>query len=212
LDNRGIRNQDFSWFYLFSKRLLDVVCSILGIIVTLPITVLVALAIFIDDWGPIFYTQQRIGKDGKVFHIFKFRSMDVNADEEKKELEQLNEIEGAMFKMSEDPRVTKVGKFIRKHSIDELPQLLNVLIGDMSLVGPRPPLPEEVAQYSEKDKERLLVKPGCTGLWQVSGRNSLDFNQMVDLDLRYINHANLLLDTKICFKTVWIMIAPNDAY
>jgi lipopolysaccharide/colanic/teichoic acid biosynthesis glycosyltransferase len=212
LDNRGIRNQDFSWFYLFSKRLLDVVCSILGIIVTLPITVLVALAIFIDDWGPIFYTQQRIGKDGKVFHIFKFRSMDVNADEEKKELEQLNEIEGAMFKMSEDPRVTKVGKFIRKHSIDELPQLLNVLIGDMSLVGPRPPLPEEVAQYSEKDKERLLVKPGCTGLWQVSGRNSLDFDQMVDLDLRYINHANLLLDAKICFKTVWIMIAPNDAY
>ena len=123
-----------------------------------------------------------------------------------------NEVNGAMFKMSNDPRVTRVGCFIRRHSIDELPQLINVLLGNMTVVGPRPPLPEEVDQYSQHDKERLKVKPGCTGLWQVSGRNSLDFDEMVELDIDYIEHASLLLDVKICFKTVWIMIYPNEAY
>lgn len=138
--------------------------------------------------------------------------MVLDADKQKEKLLDLNEIDGAMFKIAEDPRITKVGKFIRKHSIDELPQLINVLIGDMTIVGPRPPLPEEVEKYSKMDMERLLVKPGCTGLWQVSGRNQLSFSEMVDLDLKYINNASWGLDIKICLKTIWIMFCPNDAY
>lgn len=198
--------------YFFVKRLFDILISLIGLIITLPITIPTILAIKIDDRGPIFYTQTRVGLNGKCFYIFKFRSMIINADEKSKELNELNEISGAMFKIKEDPRVTKVGKFLRKHSIDELPQLLNVLLGDMSLVGPRPPLPEEVARYSEHDLQRLIIKPGCTGLWQVSGRNALSFSEMVDLDLDYIQHAGLFLDIKICLKTVWIMICPNNAY
>ena len=199
-------------FYLFVKRVFDILISLFGLIISLPVTIPVMIAIKLEDGGPIFYTQTRVGKDGEHFAIFKFRSMITNADAKKKELQDLNEIDGAMFKMSEDPRVTKVGKFIRKHSIDELPQLINVLIGDMAVVGPRPPLTEEVAKYTNHDLKRLMVKPGCTGLWQVSGRNSLSFAEMVDLDLDYIKHASFLLDCEICIKTIWIMICPNDAY
>lgn len=202
----------YSNFYLTVKRLFDIAASLFALLITLPLTLVVSLCIYLDDRGPIFYTQKRIGKDGKPFRIYKFRSMCQNADAKKRELTEQNEVNGAMFKMSNDPRVTRVGCFIRRHSIDELPQLINVLLGNMTVVGPRPPLPEEVAQYSEHDKERLKVKPGCTGLWQVSGRNSLDFDEMVELDIDYIEHASLLLDMKICFKTVWIMIYPNEAY
>ncbi|KPN80168.1 MULTISPECIES: sugar transferase [Lactobacillaceae] len=202
----------YSNFYLTVKRLFDIAASLFALLITLPLTLVVSLCIYLDDRGPIFYTQERIGKDGKPFRIYKFRSMCQNADAKKRELTEQNEVNGAMFKMSNDPRVTRVGCFIRRHSIDELPQLINVLLGNMTVVGPRPPLPEEVAQYSEHDKERLKVKPGCTGLWQVSGRNSLDFDEMVELDIDYIEHASLLLDMKICFKTVWIMIYPNEAY
>lgn len=186
--------------------------SLIGIIVSLPITLFVIIAIKIEDGGPAFYSQKRIGKGKNEFKIFKFRSMVINADKVKENLLEQNEVDGAMFKMSEDPRITKVGKFIRKHSIDEIPQLINVLIGDMSIVGPRPPLPEEVAKYTKHDFKRLSVKPGCTGLWQVSGRNSLSFDEMVELDMRYINEASMLMDLKICVKTLWIMIWPNDAY
>ncbi|KOY78703.1 sugar transferase [Apilactobacillus kunkeei] len=202
----------YSNFYLTVKRLFDIAASLFALLITLPLTLVVSLCIYLDDRGPIFYTQERIGKDGKPFRIYKFRSMCQNADAKKKELTEQNEVNGAMFKMSNDPRVTRVGCFIRRHSIDELPQLINVLLGNMTVVGPRPPLPEEVDQYSQHDKERLKVKPGCTGLWQVSGRNSLDFDEMVELDIDYIEHACLLLDMKICFKTVWIMIYPNEAY
>ncbi|CAI2646474.1 putative sugar transferase EpsL [Apilactobacillus kunkeei] len=202
----------YSNFYLTVKRLFDIAASLFALLITLPLTLVVSLCIYLDDRGPIFYTQERIGKDGKPFRIYKFRSMCQNADAKKKELTEQNEVNGAMFKMSNDPRVTRVGCFIRRHSIDELPQLINVLLGNMIVVGPRPPLPEEVDQYSQHDKERLKVKPGCTGLWQVSGRNSLDFDEMVELDIDYIEHASLLLDVKICFKTVWIMIYPNEAY
>ncbi|CAI2654666.1 putative sugar transferase EpsL [Apilactobacillus kunkeei] len=202
----------YSNFYLTVKRLFDIAASLFALLITLPLTLVVSLCIYLDDRGPIFYTQERIGKDGKPFRIYKFRSMCQNADAKKKELTEQNEVNGAMFKMSNDPRVTRVGCFIRRHSIDELPQLINVLLGNMTVVGPRPPLPEEVDQYSQHDKERLKVKPGCTGLWQVSGRNSLDFDEMVELDIDYIEHASLLLDVKICFKTVWIMIYPNEAY
>ncbi|CAI2651912.1 sugar transferase [Apilactobacillus kunkeei] len=202
----------YSNFYLTVKRLFDIAASLFALLITLPLTLVVSLCIYLDDRGPIFYTQERIGKDGKPFRIYKFRSMCQNADAKKKELTEQNEVNGAMFKMSNDPRVTRVGCFIRRHSIDELPQLINVLLGNMTVVGPRPPLPEEVNQYSKHDKERLKVKPGCTGLWQVSGRNSLDFDEMVELDINYIEHASLLLDMKICFKTIWIMIYPNEAY
>ncbi|CAI2645610.1 putative sugar transferase EpsL [Apilactobacillus kunkeei] len=202
----------YSNFYLTVKRLFDIAASLFALLITLPLILVVSLCIYLDDRGPIFYTQERIGKDGKPFRIYKFRSMCQNADAKKKELTEQNEVNGAMFKMSNDPRVTRVGCFIRRHSIDELPQLINVLLGNMTVVGPRPPLPEEVNQYSKHDKERLKVKPGCTGLWQVSGRNSLDFDEMVELDIDYIEHASLLLDMKICFKTIWIMIYPNEAY
>lgn len=202
----------YSNFYLTVKRLFDIAASLFALLITLPLTLVVSLCIYLDDRGPIFYTQERIGKDGKPFRIYKFRSMCQNADAKKKELTEQNEVNGAMFKMSNDPRVTRVGCFIRRHSIDELPQLINVLLGNMTVVGPRPPLPEEVNQYSKHDIERLKVKPGCTGLWQVSGRNSLDFDEMVELDINYIEHASLLLDMKICFKTIWIMIYPNEAY
>ncbi|WP_203621324.1 sugar transferase [Apilactobacillus nanyangensis] len=198
--------------YLFFKRFLDILVSLLGIIVSLPITIVVMIAIKIEDGGPVFYAQKRIGRNKTEFLIFKFRSMVIDADKVKENLMGQNEIDGAMFKMAEDPRITKVGRFIRKHSIDEIPQLLNVLIGDMSIVGPRPPLPEEVAKYTDYDLKRLCVKPGCTGLWQVSGRNSLNFDEMVELDMKYIKKSSMLLDLKICFKTIWIMIWPNDAY
>lgn len=209
IDNNSL---SFRKSYLFSKRLGDIIISLLGLIISSPVTLLVSFLIKLEDGGSIFYTQTRIGKDGEKFSIYKFRSMVLDADKQKEKLMDLNEIDGAMFKIAEDPRITKIGKFIRKHSIDELPQLINVLIGDMTIVGPRPPLPEEVSKYSKTDMERLLVKPGCTGLWQVSGRNQLSFSEMVDLDLKYINNASLKMDMKICLKTIWIMFCPNDAY
>lgn len=144
--------------------------------------------------------------------MYKFRSMIVDADDRLKDLLDKNEIEGAMFKMKQDPRVTKVGEFIRKYSIDELPQLVNVLLGHMSLVGPRPPLPYEVEEYTEHDLLRLKVKPGCTGLWQISGRNDVSFHEMVELDLQYIAHRGIFLDIYVLFKTVAVFIHPNAAY
>jgi lipopolysaccharide/colanic/teichoic acid biosynthesis glycosyltransferase len=138
--------------------------------------------------------------------------MCVDAEEKLKELKKYNEVEGAMFKMKHDPRVTKIGHFIRHYSIDELPQLFNVLAGDMSLVGPRPPLPRELKEYTEYDKQRLYVVPGCTGLWQVSGRNDVGFHEMVELDLQYIRRSGILYDLGIMFKTIKIMVFPNGAY
>ena len=144
--------------------------------------------------------------------MYKFRSMIVDADKKLEDLLEKNEVDGAMFKMKHDPRITKVGRFTRKHSLDELPQLWNVLIGDMTLVGPRPPLEREVANYSEYDKQRLIVKPGCTGLWQISGRNSMGFDEMVELDLLYIERRNLIFDIYVIIKTFAIIVMPNDAY
>lgn len=206
------RSNIYSNFYFTSKRIFDVCISLIALVITLPITLVTSIFIYLEDRGPILYTQDRIGKNGRTFKIYKFRSMCVDADSKKNDLITMNEVKGAMFKISSDPRVTKVGFFIRRHSIDELPQLFNVLRGDMSLVGPRPPLPEEVEKYTDYDKKRLVVKPGCTGLWQISGRNSLDFNEMVDLDIKYIRNAGLFLDIEICFMTIWIMIIPNDAF
>ncbi|OXB85376.1 multidrug MFS transporter [Geobacillus uzenensis] len=184
--------------YLIAKRIMDICGALAGLICLSWLFLIVALLIKLEDpKGPVFFKQVRVGKDGKEFYMYKFRSMVTNAEELLESLLPLNETTGAMFKMKNDPRVTKVGKFIRKTSIDELPQLWNVLKGDMSLVGPRPPLPREVAQYTEYDKQRLLVTPGCTGLWQVSGRNDLGFDEMVELDLKYIRERSLLYDIKI---------------
>ncbi|WP_225423210.1 sugar transferase [Paucilactobacillus nenjiangensis] len=200
-------------FYTFFKRLFDILFSMIGLIVLIPLFFIVSVCILIDDpKGPIFYSQTRVGKNGKAFKMYKFRSMVSNADEILEKLRSKNEISGAMFKLKNDPRITKVGRIIRKYSLDELPQLLNVIQGSMSLVGPRPPLLSEVAQYTEFDKQRLLVRPGCTGLWQVGGRNDVSFDEMVRLDLEYITHRSLLLDAQIIFKTVLVMLKPNGAY
>lgn len=198
--------------YQICKRLFDVIASGIGLILLSPIFLIVAIAIKLDDGGPVFYNSERVGKDGKKFKMYKFRSMKVNADKEFKKLKSQNEVSGAMFKMKNDPRVTRVGKFIRRTSIDEFPQLLNVLLGQMSIVGPRPPLPHEVAEYSNYDKQRLYVQPGCTGLWQVTARNSVGFDEMVNIDLEYIQKRSLKLDLKIMFKTIKIIFIPNEAY
>lgn len=199
--------------YRGSKRIFDFVASLFGLTILSPLFLIVAIAIKVEDpKGPVFYSQVRLGKKQSPFKMYKFRSMIVDADKHLKELLSENEVDGAMFKMKEDPRVTKVGHFIRKYIIDELPQLVNVLLGNMSLVGPRPPLPRKVQEYTEYDKQRLEVKPGCTGLWQISGRNNVGFHEMVELDLKYINKRGFMFDLYVLFKTVFIFIKPNGAY
>ncbi|MEK4443610.1 sugar transferase [Niallia sp. FSL K6-0077] len=199
--------------YLVMKRVIDIIGSFCGLVVLSILFVIVALLIKLEDpKGKIFFKQLRVGKDGKEFYMYKFRSMASDAEERLKELLTLNEVSGAMFKMKDDPRVTKVGKFIRKTSVDELPQLINVLKGEMSLVGPRPPLPREVAEYSNYDKQRLLVVPGCTGLWQVSGRSNVGFSEMVEMDLRYIKERSVLVDIRIILKTVLVLFGSKNAY
>lgn len=195
------------------KRVIDVTGSLVGLILLSPLFVIIAILIKLEDpKGSVLFYQTRIGKNEKPFRMYKFRSMVSNAEEKLKDLLAQNEIKGAMFKMKNDPRITRIGKFIRKTSIDELPQLINVLRGEMSLVGPRPPLTREVAEYTEYDKLRLTVKPGCTGLWQVSGRNELSFNEMVELDLKYIQSRSIAFDLKIIFKTFKVLLGAKDAF
>lgn len=199
-------------FYHIVKRLFDIVASVCGLILLSPLFLFLVIKIRSEDGGPAFYSQERIGKNEKPFKMWKFRSMVVDADKMLDELEDQNEIDGAMFKIKDDPRITKIGHVIRKYSLDELPQLWNVLIGDMSLVGPRPPLPSEVEEYTDYDKQRLTVMPGCTGLWQVTRRSEADFDEMVWLDIVYINHSGAWEDLKLIIKTVLVMIHPNGAY
>ncbi|MFL7943664.1 sugar transferase [Priestia megaterium] len=202
-----------SMSFQFAKRTLDIVLTIVGLILLSIVFLIISIAIKIEDpKGPVLFSQKRIGKDGKEFNMYKFRSMVTDAEAKLQELLKHNETSGAMFKMKNDPRVTKVGRFIRKTSIDELPQLFNVLKGDMSLVGPRPPLPREVAEYNEYHKQRLLVTPGCTGMWQVGGRSNIGFEEMVELDLYYIANQSNLLDCKIILKTFKVLFGSNDAF
>lgn len=202
-----------NYIYNLSKRIIDTVGALIGLIVLSFVFIIVAIAIKVEDpRGPIFFSQIRVGKNGKEFKMYKFRSMVTDAEERLQNLLTLNETTGAMFKMKNDPRVTKIGQLIRKTSIDELPQLWNVMRGDMSLVGPRPPLVREVAEYNENHKQRLLVKPGCTGLWQVSGRSSIGFEEMVKLDIYYIQNRNLFFDIKIIFKTIGLLVGSKNAY
>lgn len=200
-------------YYFFLKRIMDIIGAIVGIVLLSWLFAIVAILIKIEDSnGPVLFKQVRIGKNGKEFYMYKFRSMVSNAEELLDLLLDQNEVSGAMFKIKDDPRITRIGRFIRKTSIDELPQLWNVLKGDMSLVGPRPPLPREVMEYTVYDKQRLLVTPGCTGLWQISGRNSLSFEEMVDLDLEYIRNQSIINDFKIIFKTVFVLFGSKNAY
>ncbi|KAA0747798.1 sugar transferase [Bacillus sp. AY3-1] len=199
--------------YLITKRYMDVIGALVGLILLSPVFLIIALLIkYEDPKGTVLFKQVRIGKGGKEFYMYKFRSMVTDAEEKLKDLLEYNEVSGAMFKMKEDPRITKIGKFIRRTSIDELPQLINVLQGEMSLVGPRPPLLREVKEYTSYDKQRLLVTPGCTGLWQVSGRSNLSFEQMVELDVYYIIQRNIMFDIKILLRTVKVLLKSNDAY
>ena len=198
--------------YRAIKRGFDILTSGLALILLSPLFLILIVLIKREDGGPAFYSQTRIGKNGKPFKMWKFRSMIVNADKMVEQLEEQNEIDGAMFKIKDDPRITKIGHTIRKYSLDELPQLWNVLIGDMSLVGPRPPLPSEVEEYTDYDKQRLLVMPGCTGLWQVTERNEADFDEMVWLDIVYINHSGIFEDLKLIIKTIGVVVHPNGAY
>ncbi|MEE6651167.1 sugar transferase [Limosilactobacillus pontis] len=198
--------------YHFVKRTLDIVLSSIGLICLSPLMAVIAYKIKREDQGPVFYKQVRVGKNGRQFEMYKFRSMIINADQLLDKLKGQNEVEGAMFKMKHDPRITNIGHYLREHSLDELPQLVNVLKGDMSLVGPRPPLPSEVEQYTDYDRQRLYAIPGCTGLWQATKRNDVGFDDMVKLDLEYIRHASLSYDLWIIWKTVIIIFKPNGSY
>lgn len=199
--------------YEAAKRSVDAVLSLMALFILLPLFGVLALLIKMEDpKGSVFFKQLRVGKDGRLFPIYKFRSMVSNAEELKKELMKFNETTGAMFKMKHDPRVTKIGRVLRKTSLDELPQLWNVFAGHMSLVGPRPPLPNEVAEYTAYEKRRLSVTPGCTGLWQVSGRSNIGFKEMVELDLSYIRERSLWMDAKIILRTVRVLLGSKDAY
>lgn len=201
-----------SILYSTTKRLIDIVGSLCGIILLSPLFLIVAILIKLEDpKGKVFFAQERNGKYPKTFKMYKFRSMVHNAEDLLKDLMDRNEQTGPVFKINDDPRITKVGKFIRRTSIDELPQLFNVLKGDMSLVGPRPPIPHEVDQYNSYQMQRLAVKPGLTCIWQVSGRNNIGFDEWVEMDIEYIKTRNLWLDIKLIFKTVGVLFGDDNA-
>jgi exopolysaccharide biosynthesis polyprenyl glycosylphosphotransferase len=194
------------------KRALDLVLCALALIVLAPLLLLIALAITLDSPGPVIYRQQRVGKGGRCFFLYKFRSMHRDAEKQIEHLRALNEASGPLFKMRHDPRITRVGRFLRRWSLDELPQLMNVVQGEMSLVGPRPPLPVEVAQYEPWQLGRLRAVPGVTGLSQVSGRSDLTFGETVRLDLHYIREWSLALDLHILLRTIPAVLSSRGAY
>jgi len=208
----------YSWIIVIRstyliKRLLDIIAAFILLILMCPIFLITALLILIDSPGPIFFSQFRVGRWGRKFKFYKFRSMIVNAESIKEKLLDKNESQaGVIFKMKDDPRITRVGKIIRKYSIDEMPQIWNVLKGDMSLVGPRPPLPQEVNQYSYEDRIRLDVIPGITCIWQISGRSDIDFRGQVKLDEEYIKNQSFWNDIKILLKTIPVVLFGKGAY
>ena len=193
------------------RRIMDIVIAGLAFVIFLPFMVLTAILIKLTSPGPVFFKQERCGLNGRLFRMYKFRSMIDNTEQLRFELETLNEMDGPVFKSSRDPRITLIGKFIRRFSIDEFPQLYNVLKGEMSLVGPRPPLPQEVSKYQRWQRRRLSMKPGLTCLWQISGRNEVSFEDWMKLDLTYIDNWSLLLDLKILLKTVPVVLLGKGA-
>lgn len=208
---KGFNDSEKKPVYDFFKRAFDIVSSSAALILLSWLFAIVAIAIKIDDGGPVIYSQTRVGKDGKFFKMYKFRSMSVGAERMKKQLLQQNEMDGPVFKMENDPRVTKVGAFLRRSSIDELPQLINVLKGHMSIVGPRPPIGHEVMQYDEYAMQRLKVKPGLTCYWQCSGRSALDFDEWMQLDNKYIQERGFWRDIAIVFKTIPAVLKNEGA-
>lgn len=197
--------------YEFLKRLMDIICSMSALIVLAPILIVVAILIKIESKGPVIFSQERVGINNKKFKMYKFRSMVVNAEDMKEKLEKQNERKGPMFKIKNDPRITTIGRFIRKTSIDELPQLINILKGEMSIVGPRPSLPKEVIQFEPWMLERLKVKPGLTCYWQVQGRDHIEFEDWMRLDVKYVKDRNFLLDIKLMFKTFFVFLGDQNA-
>jgi exopolysaccharide biosynthesis polyprenyl glycosylphosphotransferase len=208
----GVREVSISRLALLIKRATDVVGALLGITLGAPLLGIIALAIRLESPGPVIFTQGRVGLGGRLFRMVKFRSMHVGAEAEQEALANLNEADGPIFKIHDDPRLTRVGRFLRRTSLDELPQLVNVLRGEMSLVGPRPPLPSEVERYQEWHRKRLEAPPGMTGLWQVSGRSRLSFDEMVLLDIYYIENWSPWLDFKILVRTIPTALSGEGAY
>ncbi|MDU2157192.1 sugar transferase [Clostridium sp.] len=198
--------------YLILKRIIDIIGSIIGIVLVSPVLLVTSVLIKLESKGRIFFSQTRVGLHGKEFKIYKFRSMVDGAEALRKSIEHKNEMSGPMFKVRGDPRITKIGRFIRKTSIDELPQLINVLKGEMSLVGPRPSLPSEVEKFEAWMLKRLEVKPGLTCYWQVSGRNNICFEDWMKLDIDYVNNRNMQLDIKLIFKTIILLFGDKNAY
>jgi len=201
-----------SRFFLVAKRFFDLVSSLAGLALLLPLLPFIVLLIKLETPGPILFRQTRGGRAGRLFPCFKFRSMVSDAEARKTDLEDLNEATGAAFKIKDDPRITGVGRFLRRSSLDEFPQLLNVLRGEMTVVGPRPQIPAEVARYTPEQALRLEAKPGLTCLWQVSGRSHLDFEEWMELDGRYVRHRSLALDLKILLRTLPAVIERKGAY
>ena len=208
----GVKEISITGWKSVAKRAIDFTIALVGLIVLSPLVLLIALAIRLDSPGPVLFRQIRVGKGGRHFVLYKFRSMCEGAEEEQQKLTDLDEAEGPIFKIRHDPRCTRVGRFLRRTSLDELPQLCNVLRGEMSLVGPRPPLPTEVEHYEEWHKKRLDISPGMTGLWQVSGRSELTFDEMVLLDIYYIENWSAALDTEIFLRTIPKVIFGDGAY
>ena len=200
-----------SIIYEILKRTLDIIVSLIFLIILSPILLIVALLVKADSKGPVIFSQPRVGKNGKIFKMYKFRSMVENAEDILRELKSKNEMSGPMFKIKHDPRVTRIGRFIRKTSLDELPQLINVLKGDMSLVGPRPNLPREVKQFDKWMLDKLVVRPGLTCFWQVMGRNSIGFIEWMKLDIKYVEERNLILDIVLIIKTFRVLFGDKTA-
>lgn len=198
--------------YVVAKRAFDLAAGSLILLLLVPVIPLIAMMIRFDSEGPVFYRQDRIGKGGRPFKFYKFRSMRVNSDRMRAELESKNELAGPVFKMKNDPRVTSVGHFMRRSSLDEIPQIFNVLKGDMSIVGPRPSLPGEVERYEAWHRRRLEVKPGITCLWQVAGRSHVEFDEWMRLDIEYMSRRSLRTDFIIFLKTIPAVIARRGAY
>ncbi|URZ03533.1 sugar transferase [Clostridium felsineum] len=205
------KSLDKGIIYYIIKRIIDIIGSAIGIVILSPVMLVVIIAIKMDSKGSIIFSQKRVGQNGKTFNMYKFRSMVENAEKLLAGLKDKNEVSGPMFKMSDDPRITKIGRFIRKTSLDELPQLFNVLRGEMSLVGPRPNLPSEVKKFNELQKKKFLVKPGLTCYWQVMGRSSIGFEEWIRLDLKYIKERSTFLDLKLIFRTFFLLFGDKNA-
>jgi lipopolysaccharide/colanic/teichoic acid biosynthesis glycosyltransferase len=206
-----VRTTDPLW-YLFTKRLLDILGATAAIVIAAPIMVVAVIAVRLETPGPVFFRQYRLGRNGRPFLLYKIRSMTASAPDIRDSLEDDNEASGPVFKIKADPRITRVGRVLRKYSIDEMPQLFHVLFGQMSLVGPRPPIPAEVERYEPWQTERLAVKPGLTCIWQVSGRSDIGFDEWIRMDIEYVRNRNLWLDIKLLLLTIPAVLTARGAY